>query len=151
MGKYDNHNAAQVLENVNRYIEELSRYGEKARIRSVCNDLSIFDWWPEYIGITGLKAMRSFLTNAIKMGFDGYVCFKVGAKGCASGMWAYKSQSKDGYSPDDGPCLYRSFYSSGNYYDARDDKGYWLGTDLPHDELKTIRQLKAAMVGNGII
>ena len=147
MGDYSKHNAGPVLANVEAAIKGVdSRWSRKYPIREVCDDLSIFDWWPDEIGATGLKAMRSFIKNAIRLGFDGYVCFKVGAKGCASGMWAYKKESQNGYSPD-GPCIYRSFYSTGNYYDACDSSGHWLTTDTPYDEIKTVRQLEKAMQG----
>lgn len=126
-------NARNVLRNIENCIEELEerqgrwtldrRYIEvgytakyKFRIRAVCNELSIFDWWNEGLSLTQLKQMRTFVQTAIKLGFTGYVCFKVGAAGCANGMWAYKKESTTGYSPD-GDCLYHSFVSSYSYYD----------------------------------
>lgn len=46
--------------------------------------------------------MQRFLREAKKLGFDGYCCFKVGEEGTASGKWAYKKDSIDGYSPKNG-------------------------------------------------
>lgn len=99
-----NHTAESVLNTVQNYIKE----GRTLKIRNVYNELSIFDWWPETLPIYRLKQMKSFLKAAIKLGYAGYVCFKVGASGCANGMWAYKLESTDGHSPD-GDFLYRSF------------------------------------------
>ena len=66
---------------------------------SVCERLSIFDWWVDTISQTKLQDMKKFLQEAIKLGYTGYACFKVGATGCANGMWAYKEESEDGFSP----------------------------------------------------
>ena len=141
-------NAQQVLDNVNAYIEELEdRPWQRGLItRPVCDELGIFDWWTERLSRSQLKAMRTFLNQAIKMGFDGYVCFKVGAKYCASGMWAYKAESEDGYSPA-GDFLYRSFYSTGNYWDAQIDGTFVTkSTDSKWNDFRTVAQLKRAMV-----
>ena len=86
------------------------------KISAVFDELSIFDWWNDTLSINQLKQMRTFLQQAIKLGFTGYVCFKVGASGCSHGMWAHKSESTDGYSPD-GDCLFHSFRSGDNYFD----------------------------------
>lgn len=86
------------------------------RIRAVCDECNIFDWWDDCLSANQLKQMRAFLKNAIKLGFTGYVCFKVGAKYCAHGMWAHKKESTTGYSPD-GDCLFHSFRSGDNYFD----------------------------------
>ena len=83
--------------------------GARWRIEDVYKDLSIFDWWPEYLSTSHLKKMRTFLTQAISLGFDKYCCFKVGASGCANGMWASDAPTTDGYSPKDCKTLYRSF------------------------------------------
>lgn len=86
---------SKVLENVDEFI----KFGGSYPIRQIYNELSIFDWWPNNLNQNHLKQMRSFLKLAIKLGYDGYCCFKVGASGCANGMWAYKARSTTGYSP----------------------------------------------------
>lgn len=109
-------NAHEAIENVSRYIVEgeakkaKTGFAPKFKIFEVFEDLGIFDWWNEYMSLSQLKQMKSFLETAIACGYDGYVCFKVGAKYCANGMWAYKKESTTGYSPD-GACLYHSFVS----------------------------------------
>lgn len=145
MTDYAKNNATPVLLNVEASLVDIKKtWNNRLKIREVCNDLSIFDWWSDELSATQLKAMRSFLKEAIKLGYTGYVCFKVGAKYCASGMWAYKAESTNGYSPD-GPCIYRSFQSDGNHWDACDDEGYWLSTDMSYDELRTVRQFEKAL------
>lgn len=146
-------NAKEVLANVvtmiaegEAYNAENKRWGQKRRWRiySVCNELSIFDWWNEYLSISQLKQMRKFLETAITMGYTGYVCFKVGAKYCANGMWAHKQESEDGYSPD-GECLYHSFVSGANDWDIKLADGTWL-----HDRdgrcNHSLREVKAALI-----
>lgn len=130
-------NAHEAIENVSRYITEgeakKARTGVSPKffIRDICNDLGIFDWWNEYMSLTQLKQMKSFLEIAISCGYSGYVCFKVGAAGCSHGMWAYKNESTTGYSPD-GACLYHSFRNGDNYWCYCDDDNQWH-----HDELST--------------
>ena len=68
--------------------------------------------------------MKKFLETSILLGFDGYACFKVGAKYCSHGMWSHKEKSTDGYSPD-GDCLFHSFRCGDNYWDA-ELNGEWL-------------------------
>ena len=101
---YENLNATEVLSKVNEYLAR----GYSQRIDNVYNELSIFDWWKDYLSVSDLKKMKSFLTFAIEHGFDGYVCFKVGVSGCGNGMWAHTEPTTDGHSPD---CdfLFRSF------------------------------------------
>ena len=133
-------NAEKVLANVNACIEELVEANKKAswtleykryhrrgwgdkvttslKINAVYDELSIFDWWPETLSVSNLKQMKAFLETAIKLGYKGYVCFKVGASGCANGMWAHKNESTDGYSPE-GEFLYRSFTPEYTAWDAR--------------------------------
>lgn len=117
-------NAQEVLENIDKCIAEIGngiecywRYPRYARtrsgkvgfkIREVCEELSIFDWWNDELSVSQLKQMRAFVKTAIKLGFTGYVCFKVGATGCSHGMWAAKEESLDGYSPN-GDTLFHSF------------------------------------------
>lgn len=126
------HNAEMVLWAVNEYIKRSEarkeRWGkaDKYLIREVCDDLSIFDWWNDYLSLSQLKQMKSFLQTAIGMGYTGYVCFKVGAAGCSHGMWAHKKESETGYSPD-GECIYHSFRSGDNYWDVKLPNGEWLG------------------------
>ena len=130
------YNARPVLERLEQMIEN----GCSRPIRMVYDDLSIFDWWPERLTISHMKQMRTFLKEAIKLGYTGYVCFKVGASGCANGMWAYKKESTDGYSPN-GDALYRSFTPDYTYYGVSID-GKWLPEDKEYDSLKTIKQLE---------
>ena len=144
-------NAKECLENVTRGIEELERvqgaynYNRrymavgystkyKFRIREVCDEFGIFDWWNDGLSISQLKQMQKFLKNAIELGFTGYVCFKVGAAGCSHGMWAHVKESTTGYSPD-GDCLFHSFRSGDNYYDI-EWKGQWAHKDLTLKEVK---------------
>lgn len=136
-------NANEALKNVNILISDLEDAtknnwcdhkrmtyvgwsGKKAyRIGKICGEVGIFDWWNENLSLSQLKQMRNFLTTAIKLGYTGYVCFKVGASGCSHGMWAHKKESTTGYSPD-GACLFHSFRSGDNYWDACDDNEVWL-------------------------
>ena len=142
-GPKETYNAKKVLERLEAMIER----GCSREIRQVYDDLSIFDWWPERLTITHMKQMRTFLKEAIKLGYDGYVCFKVGASGCANGMWAYKEDGKvDGgsvYSPD-GDLIYRSFTPDYTYWSfKKDDK--WMPDNEDYNSLKTIKQFEAAL------
>ena len=132
-------NAEEVLEQVERLIEQGGRY----RITNVFHILSIFDWWNDYLSQTQLKDMRKFLKEAIKLGYTGYVCFKVGATGCANGMWAHKEESETGYSPD-GECLYKSFTPAYIYWQVKTAEGKWIPDD-DYDSIKTIKQLEAML------
>ena len=129
---YAQYNAQNVLDNINACIAELDAfkknggkydvnriagYHEAFRMRAVYDELSIFDWWKEYLSLSQLKQMKRFVEQSIKLGFNGYVCFKVGAVGCANGMWAYKNESVDGFSPK-GDAVYHSFVSDENYWDV---------------------------------
>ena len=97
--------------------------------------------------ITHMKQMRTFLKEAIKLGYDGYVCFKVGASGCANGMWAHKEEGRvvgqDVYSPD-GDAIYRSFTPDYTHWSFKKN-GEWLPGDEDYDSLKTIKQFEAAL------
>lgn len=129
-------NAKECLVNVEKLMEELgstwkdySRITRKGsslgfKISAIYNECGIFDWFTDALSEAQLKQMRTFLKQAINLGFDGYVCFKVGAKYCAHGMWAHKNESTTGYSPD-GDVLYHSFRSDENYYDVKLDD-IWL-------------------------
>lgn len=134
-------NAQEVLEVVDRYIKAKGKY----RIREVYKELSIFDWWPDWLYHSNLLEMSKFLKEAIKLGFTGYVCFKVGATGCANGMWAHLHESTDGYSPE-GAFIYKSFTPAYNYWEAHTEDGDKLteiiGVD--YDSLTTIRDFEDA-------
>ena len=159
IGEYKKYNAQPVLLAVEKYIRILevrhkihARWSRRYKLpmRECYDDLSIFDWWVDDLAISRLKEMRTFLKEAIKLGYTGYVCFKVGAEGCANGMWAHKVPTTDGYSPK-GDFLYKSFTPSYNYWDityegrARDDDrlSYRVGKEF--DELKTIKDLENAL------
>lgn len=156
---YTKYNADNVLKKVNYYIDllEKKKYKQlydiahfpynKILIRKVCDDLSIFDWWKETLSVSNLKDMRKFLKEAIKLGFTGNVCFKVGVSGCANGMWAHVEESKDGYSPD---CdfLYKSFTPEYNCWDFSINgklatKEYFK--NIGWGEIKTIKQLETCL------
>lgn len=138
---YSMNNAAPVLERLNGYIS----LNHSFKIEDIFDELSIFDWWPETLTRKRMKQMRSFLKLAIKLGFTGYVCFKVGASGCANGMWAHKDPSTNGYSPD-GDVLYRSFSPDYTYYNA-EINGEWLAEKVTgkYDGLETKEQLIEAL------
>lgn len=159
--EFKKRNAQAVLLEVEKWIRILEmrhkiypkwsrRY--KTEMDEVFDELSIFDWWTKYISLNQLKQMRTFLREAIKLGYTGYVCFKVGASGCANGMWANKLPTTNGYSPK---CefLYRSFTPDYTYWDICDysngygDKGYTLAKAVgkEFDELTTIKALEEAL------
>lgn len=96
----------QVIDNIDNLLEK--KYLTPWDMRTVCNQLNIFDWFKEKLSVTDIKSMRAFCKQAQKLGFGAYAEFKVGASGCANGMWAYKEPSTTGYSPD-GDYLFRSF------------------------------------------
>lgn len=135
---YCKYNAQNVLNALEHHIER----GFSRDIRDVCDELSIFDWWTERLSISQMKQMRTFLKNAIRLGYTGYVCFKVGASGCANGMWAHTEPTTTGYSPD---CdyLYRSFSPDYTYWVASiGDKAYPESTDKLYNSCKTVKQLE---------
>lgn len=131
---YNEYNASPVLERLEAMIED----GCSRPIRMVYDELSIFDWWPERLTLTHMKQMRAFLREAVKLGYDGYVCFKVGASGCANGMWAHKKETTNGYSPD-GEAIYRSFTPDYTEYSFCDKNGNW------HQEYKNTKELEQAL------
>lgn len=146
--------AAQVLERVEERIAwfEDNPY-RRLRISDCYNEFSIFDWWPEYLNKSKLQEMRQFLREAIKLGYEGYVCFKVGATGCANGMWAHTElETDEGYSPNNCPILFRSFTPAYRYWDVTDKDGNWNWEGkyeseedrrLHYDKLGTIKDLEA--------
>ena len=159
---HENMNAGVVLEQVKACIRELEEannrgyseinhsrmawkgYSSKKvfKIAEVCEELSIFDWWNETLSMHQLKKMQEFLEKAIKMGYTGYVCFKVGAAGCSHGMWAHKQESTDGYSPN-GECLFRGFRTDTyNEWDACTEDGTWLHDIVNEADSFTLKQVK---------
>ncbi len=131
--------SSSVPSNVIAKIDEMLEhggYGARWRIDNVYDDLAIFDWWPEYLTPSHLKKMKSFLTQAIKLGFDKYCCFKVGASGCANGMWASDTPTTDGYSPKDCKTIYHSFTPDYNYWDVD------LGNGFTNQQFKTVGEVK---------
>ena len=138
---YKHHNAEAVLVEVEKAIED----GWSMPIRQCYDRFSIFDWWPERLTVAHLKQMRTFLKEAIKLGYKGYVCFKVGASGCANGMWAHKMESTNGYSPADPEVLYRSFTPDYTYYGVCHNNKWLPSTEIDgksYDSLKTVKQLE---------
>lgn len=148
-------NAREVLANAERMRKDAEAElrdnpylkGRAYYISDVCHDLSIFDWWHDRLSISQLKQMEGFLKAAIRMGYDGYACFKVGAEGCASGMWAYKVMSLDGRSPDDAEFIYRSFQARHNYWEhyTADGQSIARRRGLKYGEIKTPNQLRKMM------
>lgn len=127
-------------------VEEMIRNGGRYRIDKVYADLSIFDWWDDYLSQSKLKEMRAFLKTAVDLNYLGYVCFKVGASGCANGMWAYKRESEDGYSPNEGGALYRSFTPDYVSWDLRRHDKTWLSDDHPEwHHMAKLRDVKVAI------
>lgn len=110
--------------------------GARWRIDDVYDKLAIFDWWPEYLSISKLKQMKAFLQQSIRLGFDKYCCFKVGASGCANGMWASDAPTTDGYSPKDCKTIYHSFTPDYSYWDVD------LGGGFSDQQFKTIGEVK---------
>lgn len=130
-------NAQEVLESLQAILK-----GNKAvTIRECYRDLNIFDWWTDNLSVARQKEMERFLKLAIELGYTGYVCFKVGASGCANGMWAHKEESTTGYSPE-GEVLYRSFTYDYTCYDAQLADGSWLTKRDTWNSIRTQAQLK---------
>ena len=146
--------AAEVLKRVEERIAwfEDNPYS-RLLIDDCYNEFSIFDWWPKYLTKSNLRDMRQFLKEAIKLGYEGYVCFKVGAKGCANGMWAHTElETDEGYSPNGCPVLFRSFTPAYRYWDVTDKNGNWdfegkyeseEDRRQNYDKLGTIKELEA--------
>lgn len=138
---------AEALKNIEEEIKKMEecpyKWGHKVRIEKVYDRMGIFDWWHDYLSLSQLKQMRSFCKTAIKYGYTGYVCFKVGAAGCAHGMWANKRESTNGYSPD-GAELFHSFRNGDNYWGIKNDDEVWyerepgVFTELSTKELKEV-------------
>ena len=151
MKDYKQYNAEAVLNEVNNLINNYEKDADKAhfwserptgyKMEKVCNRLSIFDWWVNYLSLSKLKDMKKFLEVAISLGYKGYVCFKVGATGCSNGMWAHKEESTNGYSPD-GDCIYKSFTPAYNYWQIKKDGKWYPDRDDNYDSIKTIKGIK---------
>ena len=164
-------NTLEALANVNKLIEELEglndhtyaenngkvnytrhktiRYDDRTGKRKyafyigdIFDEVGIFDWWGDTLSVSQLKQMKAFLEQAHKLGFDGYVCFKVGAVGCSHGMWAHKEESTTGHSPETGDVLFHSFRSGDCYWGVcHNDK--WMGDH--HNYKFTLKQVKAEL------
>lgn len=164
---YKKYNAENVLAEVNKLIAELDEKKAKVpkyfsgkpyyRVKGynmddVYDRLSIFDWWTDTLGYSRLVQMRSFLREAVKLGFTGYVCFKVGVSGCANGMWAHTEESTDGYSPNGGDILYHSFTPDYTYWSFTRN-GEWIPStddDERFDSIKTVRELEKVFRERGV-
>lgn len=141
-------NNRQVALNLSKLIAEAEDKKAKGfrprfRIADVCEQLSIFDWWNDYLSISQMKQMQKFLDTADILGYSGYVCFQVGAAGCAHGMWAHKQESENGYFPD-GEVLYHSFRSGDNYWDCLLPDGQWMFSKYDRCEF-TLAEVKAEL------
>lgn len=142
-------NRSEVAERVDFHLAHLENmrakfnYRPALKIENYYKELSIFDWFKDYLSVTDLKNMASFLKTAQKLGFNGYVCFKVAVPGFANGMWAHKKESTDGFSPD-GACLYKGFGDS-NYWDCCFDDGTWLHNIINRDDGFTLAEIKEAL------
>lgn len=143
---YNSLNARNVLREVEKKIEIMentdSTYLKKYMfpINAVYRELSIFDTWVDYLSLSKLKDMRRFLKEAIKLGFEGYVCFKVGARGCANGMWAHKEPTTNGYSPN---CdfIYKSFTPEYNYWSLSINDEFFPSRE-EYDSITKIKDLE---------
>jgi len=137
---YEDYNAQPVLDRLEKMIQR----GCSVPVNLVCDDLSIFDWWKDRLTVSQMKQMRTFLREAIKLGYTGYVCFKVGASGCANGMWASTVPTTTGHSPREGKTLYRSFSPDYTYWSVDLDNGEgYLPKGDNYDYIKTAKQLEA--------
>lgn len=141
---FENKNTEKVMELVKAHIERLEKrdYARYVLIDRVYDELSIFDWWKNTLSLTDLKNMYRFLNIAHKLGYNGYVCFKVGCSGCSNGMWASKETSTDGYSPD-GDFIYRSFTPDYISWDAEVD-GELLSEKYKDSEM-SLQKLKGIL------
>lgn len=92
--------------------------------------------------------MKRFLLEAKKLGFNGYCCFKVGASGCANGMWVFTKNSETGHSPDDCSTLYKSFTPDINEWEISDEHGKF--NKEMYDKIHSARELEAYIKQNNI-
>lgn len=138
---YEEFDAKPVLARLEGMIAD----GCSRRTRDVCGKLSIFDWWHERLSVSNMKLMRTFLREAIKLGYTGYVCFKVGASGCANGMWAYKERTTTGYSPKC-DAIYRSFSPNYTYWSFCKGGEWFPSSEAGYDSLKTAKMLEKALM-----
>lgn len=150
MNKYSKYNRAEIAANLEKLIADAEAMKERRSwrkgyaIRGVCDELSIFDWWNDRLSISQMKQMRNFLKTAEKLGYNGYVCFKVGAKYCSHGMWAYKEESTTGMSPD-GEFLFHSFRSDENYWDCKAPDGRMMWQKYDGRCEFTLKEVKAEL------
>ena len=149
--------ANQVLENVKDIIKEMDgiipspqtgrivRKGSRraVNLRKTYQELSVFDWWEDTVSKKQLKEMESFLKQAIKFGYTGHVEFKVGAKGCSHGMWAYRVENPHDNS-DNPECLFHSFRPGDNYYSVKLDNG-WIEAANGRPAELTLKELKSEL------
>lgn len=147
---FENKNTEKVMELVKAHIERLEKrdYARYVLIDRVYDELSVFDWWKNTLSLTDLKNMYRFLNIAHKLGYNGYVCFKVGCSGCSNGMWASKETSINGYSPD-GDFIYRSFTPDYISWDAEVD-GELLSEKYKDSEM-SLRKLKGILTNKKVI
>jgi hypothetical protein len=141
-------NAMEVLKNIDKMLAD---EGKKSwDMYTVYGKVGIFDWFTDTLSRARLKQMRNFLTNAIVLGYYGHVGFKVGSAGCAHGMWAYKQEGVDGYSPN-GACLYHSFRPCDNFWCICFDDNTWLkNRDGSIKELRGAREVVKALAAHEI-
>lgn len=117
-----------------------------------CDKVGIFDWWKDYLSKKDIQDMIKFVEKAMSWGFQGHVCFKVGVRGCANGMWAYEHPTReDGYSPNTGMCLYRSFTPAYARWDARDKSGIWMHEMYKEEAYEKLSQLTKLMKERNMI
>lgn len=119
---YESLNAEHIRDLLEEHISKLENktYNRTLEIKSVWRELSIFDTWKDRLSITDLKNMKHFLNTAMELGLRGYVCFKVGASGCANGMWCSDRPSTNGHSPEEGYCIWHSFTPDYNKWSLLD-------------------------------
>lgn len=140
--EFRSNNAEEVLAEVENKLANIDKqWKNRYEISEICDELSIFDWWNDYISASKLKAMKRFLELAIELGYTGYVCFKVGASGCANGMWANKKETETGHSPD-GAFLYRSFTPDYTCYSVADEDGVCYPKGEAWNSVKTKKQVR---------
>lgn len=130
---YSMYNAEHIRDLLKKHIEEMTERKEKfscrgrwysytyrptIRIDDVYKELSIFDWWKHELSLQNVKDMYNFVNKAIKLGFKGYVCFKVGATGCARIAEEFCNSNFNNPNRD----LYTCLTEYLEYYESRYDK-----------------------------
>lgn len=131
---YSNTVPANVIAKIDELLSlEGTKYGVPCDVAS--DTLSVFDWFKDRLTVSDLRKMKTFLKQAVSLGFDKYCCFKVGTSGCANGMWAMDVPTTNGYSPDGGKTLYHSFTPDYSYYTVDLGGGF-------SEEINTFREVK---------